>query len=234
MHEHSKQSSIVLLSGGLDSVVNFKKAFDETTVSLILTFDYGQSSRLMEMEASRKIAGLYSIPHRVIKLDYLEELDTGLTKGSYPVFDKQKLDDLAYSLETAKSVWVPNRNGLFINIAAAFADKEKISTIIVGFNKEEGLTFPDNTAAFIGKINQSLAYSTGNHTKVKSYTIAMNKKDIVKLGRAIDAPFEFVWSCYSDKSKMCGVCESCRRLKRALEENKFLDQFQEINLWGIQ
>jgi 7-cyano-7-deazaguanine synthase len=229
-----KKKSIVLLSGGLDSVVNFKKALDETEVSLVLTFDYGQKSWPKERSAAQKISEKYHIPVEFIELPYLSFLDTGLSKGNIPVFDENKLSDRNYSLDTAKAVWVPNRNGVLINIAAAYADKLGIDFIVTGFNKEEGATFPDNTPEFIEKINASLKYSTLYHPEVLSYTIAMDKAQIVDFGRKTEAPFEFVWSCYWGRKEMCGECESCRRLKRALSRNDFLDEFRKMNVWGIK
>lgn len=228
-----RENSIVLLSGGLDSVVNLKRAIDETKIELVLTFDYGQKASRREIEAASLIAGKYGLPHRVMKLDYLTELDSGLTRGEIPVFDRSKLDNYSYSVQTAKAVWVPNRNGLFINIAAAFADKLGISKIIVGFNREEGATFPDNTPEFIDKINQSLEYSTQAKPKVHCYTIDKDKTGIVELGIQIGAPYEYVWSCYHDYSQMCGECESCQRLKRALSANGYLEEFRNRNHWGV-
>jgi 7-cyano-7-deazaguanine synthase len=229
-----KNKSIVLLSGGLDSVVNFKQAYDTTEVCLIITYDYGQKAYPKEKRASQSIAEKYQIPHKIIGLDYIKDIDTGLTKGNIPDFDKNQLDNYDYAIETAKSVWVQNRNGIMINIAAAYADKQHIDQIIVGFNKEEGATFPDNTPEFIDKINGSLYYSTLYHPNVLSYTIDINKIDIIRMGREINAPFEYVWSCYFGDQKMCGKCESCQRLKRALKENQFSEEFIKINKWGFQ
>jgi 7-cyano-7-deazaguanine synthase len=60
-----------------------------------------------------------------------------------PEIASTKLDDLATAKESAKQVWVPNRNGLFINVAAAIAESKKIQQVVVGFNKEEAmLPFP--------------------------------------------------------------------------------------------
>jgi 7-cyano-7-deazaguanine synthase len=72
------------------------------------------------------------------------------------------------------------------------------------------------------------------HPEVKSYTINMTKKEIVRFGININAPFEYIWSCYRGGSKMCGKCESCQRLKRALKMNNFYDEFCKVNIWGFE
>ncbi len=228
-----KKKSIVLLSGGLDSVVNFSIAFEKTDVELILTFDYGQKALNKEVKSSRMIAQKYKVLHHIIPLSFLSEMKSGLTTGKVPVFDKSKLDDKEYSLKTAKAVWVSNRNGIFLSIAAAYADRYSFDEIVVGFNKEEGRTFPDNSENFIKIMNQAFKLSTQQHPVVKSYTSNKTKSEIVSMGIDFDAPFEYVWSCYYGNNKMCGKCESCQRLIRALEANDFLDTFKKINKWGI-
>ncbi len=229
-----RTSSIVLLSGGLDSLVNFKMAHDETDIKLVLFFDYGQISHRNERDASEAVAEKYGIHHKTIRLEWLQTIDTGLTKGEIPEFDAARLDDLEYALGTAKAVWVPNRNGVLLNVAAAFAERYGVSNIVTGFNREEGATFPDNTQAFLDRLNSAFEYSTANRPVALSYTIDMNKKEIVELGRKIDAPFEHLWSCYHDGRKMCGVCESCRRLVRALNAADYYEEFVKINRFGFE
>jgi 7-cyano-7-deazaguanine synthase len=227
------KKSIVLLSGGLDSVINFKKAFDETDLAFILTFDYGQAAKNNEIEAAKLISQKFNVKLELVKLDFLDKLNETL-KNNILNFNTLKFDDKEYLLQTARSVWIPNRNALFINIAASFAEKYKIDYIVTGFNKEEGKSFPDNTKKFLAQVNKCLKISTMFHPEVKSYTINMTKKEIVRFGININAPFEYIWSCYRGGSKMCGKCESCQRLKRALKMNNFYDEFCKVNIWGFE
>ena len=209
--------SIVLLSGGLDSTVNLAKAAVETEVMLALTFDYGQRAAAKEISAAGQLASYYRIPTRVLELPFLKEITkTALVNLNEEVpdinFDEL---DTAQALETARQVWVPNRNGLFINIAACFAESLECGLIVTGFNAEEAVTFPDNSPAFISAVNSSLSYSTLNKVKVTSYTQDLDKTDIIKLANDLDVPFDLIWSCYYGEQEMCGHCESCRRLLRA-------------------
>ena len=79
-----------------------------------------------------------------------------------------------------KNVWVPNRNGLFINIAAAYADSYEFDYIIIGANKEEAKTFSDNSKQFIKDINSSLKTSTNHDVKVLAPLINLDKNEIIK------------------------------------------------------
>lgn len=202
---------IVLLSGGLDSVVSLALAKESYNIGLALTFDYGQKSAKNEIEASKKISDYYSINHKVIKLEWLKNIThNALTENI----------ELPNGIsETSDSVWVPNRNGLFLNIAACFADGEGYDYIIIGANKEEGETFSDNTAEFIKRINSEFEYSVSRDVQAVAPLINFNKNDIVKLALNNNVPLDLVYSCYASGNKHCGKCESCTRLKNALIAN---------------
>lgn len=203
---------IILLSGGLDSLVSLGLAKEKYGISLALTFDYGQKSAKKEIETSAKICDYYNIEHKVINLDWLKEIThTAL------VSDDNLPEEI--SENSAKNVWVPNRNGLFLNIAGAFADGEDYDYIIIGANKEEAGTFPDNTGEFIERVNSEFEFSTQKHPKVIAPLINCDKNDIVKLALENNIPLELVYSCYAQGEKHCGKCESCQRLRNALKAN---------------
>lgn len=214
--------SIILLSGGLDSFVSLALSQEEYNIKLALTFDYGQKSALREISASEKICKHYNIEHKVIKLDWLKEItQTALvSEKEIPFTSLEDLSSDEFVNKSAVSVWVPNRNGAFLNIAACFADSFNYDYIILGANKEEGQTFPDNTQEFIDRINKGFEYSTQKKPKALAPLINLNKNDIVKAAIEHCIPLELTRSCYSTEEKHCGICESCVRLKRALKDNK--------------
>ncbi len=209
--------SIILLSGGLDSLVSLGLAKEKYGISLALTFDYGQKSAENEIKASKAICDYYDLEHKVMKLDWLKEITHTSLVGEKNVPTGSELDNPEKSM---KSVWVPNRNGLFLNIAGSFADGEDYDYILIGANKEEGQTFPDNTQEFIDRINAGFEYSTQKKPKVIAPLINSDKNDIVKLALENRIPLELTRSCYQNTEKHCGVCESCTRLKNALLNNK--------------
>lgn len=205
---------IILLSGGLDSLVSLGLGIEKYGISLALTFDYGQKALEQEISTSKNICDYYKIEHKIIKLDWLKNVThTALVE------DKELPEGIDNPEDSAKSVWVPNRNGLFLNIAGSFADGNDYDYIIIGANKEEGQTFPDNTQEFIDRINAEFEFSTQKHPKVVAPLINYDKNDIVKQAIEHNIPLEFVRSCYSDGKKHCGKCESCTRLKNALIAN---------------
>lgn len=219
--------SIILLSGGLDSLVSLGLKKEELNITLALTFDYGQKSAPTEIDASKKICEYYNIEHKVIKLDWLKQIThTSLvSEDSVPTGKALEKPE-----DSAKSVWVPNRNGLFLNIAGSFADSEDYDYILIGANKEEAQTFPDNTAEFINAINKEFEYSTQKKPKVCAPLINYIKNDIVMLALKHNIPLDLTRSCYQGGEKHCGICESCSRLKHALEANN--DTYYKKILFG--
>ncbi|WP_031513971.1 7-cyano-7-deazaguanine synthase QueC [Desulfofalx alkaliphila] len=215
------RKSIVLLSAGLDSTVCLAQAMRESKVELCLTYDYNQRSAKQESEHALALANYYQVPHQVIKLDFFSHFAGGaLINRDMEVPEPQEdaLDDLNIGKETAAAVWVPNRNGIFINVAAGFAEALGCQLIVTGFNAEEAKTFPDNSEQYVKAVNAALGYGTANGVQVISYTQRLNKVEIVQLGQRLNVPWQLIWSCYNDGEEMCGKCESCRRYYRAVQQ----------------
>jgi len=193
--------SVILLSGGLDSTVSLAQAMRESKAELCLTMDYGQRAAPREIKAAKEICLYYHIPHQVIELPFLKQITrTALVNRE----------------GTATAVWVPNRNGLFINLAACFAESLDCNLIVTGFNREEAATFPDNSEDFVHAVNQALNFTlTSRKVKVVSYTQRLDKVEIVYLGQRLGIPWDLLWSCYFGGQVACGQCESCLRYRRA-------------------
>lgn len=220
MTTSKKKKSIVLLSGGLDSAANLALCHRWDSPLLALTFDYGQRAREREVRAAQDLCKHFNVNHQVISLPWLGNLGgSALTQESrwVPKLKLSDLDDEAKTQQTAKEVWVPNRNGVFINIAASFAEEMGAPQIVVGFNCEEAVTFPDNSLNFIERVNHALSLSTLAGVEVVSYTVHLNKTQIVAnlLDSPQPFPWKLVWSCYEGGSDPCRQCESCLRFQRA-------------------
>ena len=115
-------------------------------------------------------------------------------------------------------VWVPNRNGLFLNIAACFAEAYKASSIVFGANAEEGADFPDNTPAFRDKMSEVFAFSTLTGVQVETPVGHLDKIGIIQRGLELKVPFSLVWSCYEGADTQCGQCPSCLRVAQAQQK----------------
>ncbi|HJH31684.1 MAG TPA: 7-cyano-7-deazaguanine synthase QueC [Methanosarcinaceae archaeon] len=217
-------SAISLLSSGLDSVAALSLAKEQAEIELAITFDYGQRSAQREIEYAKIICKHFDIEHEIIVLDWLGKITkTSLVSRDMdvPILTLGDISDSAapeITQGSAKNVWVPNRNGVMINIAASFAESFGCEYVIVGFNGEEAVTFPDNSFGYVQAVDRCLSYSTRNCVKVLAPLIEFDKNDIVREALRSGAPLEWSWSCYHGAEAPCGVCESCVRRARGFAE----------------
>jgi len=224
-----KKKAISVLSGGLDSTVAtavYTKDYDIHGI----TFDYGQKSAVQEIKSSNAVCEKLGMKHTVIDLKWLANLgNSALTNNEdIPITNFEELDNKSFAEENANKVYVPARNTVFTAIATSFAEAENAEIIIVGWDKEEAATFPDNSKEFLNKFNELIAIGTKTNLniEIKAPAIDLTKKEIVELGKKVDAPMDISYSCYNDNeidNIHCGVCESCVRRKRAFLEANIED-----------
>lgn len=205
-------------------MVNLAEAARDEYGVEALFINYGQISAKREEQAAREQCESYGVKLEMIELPWYRALLPPVLRGDSNV--AKSPERLATSDDTA--FWAPNRNGLLVAVAAAFAEAKGISEIVAGFNAEEAVTFPDNSQEFIAAYNEILKLSTSNAVKLGSYTVHMDKEAIVKRALELDAPLGLVYSCYGFGPKMCGRCVSCSRLKTALEANGIMDEFNPL------
>ncbi len=215
-----KSKGLVLLSAGLDSSVNLYEAHQKLEVVLALTFNYGQKAAEKEVSSAKNLAAELGIAHKVVSLPFFSDFNKSslLVAGeNIPTGSQVDIHSLKTSQETAKSVWVPNRNGIFLNIAAGFAEALGAEFVIPGFNVEEAATFADNSEDYMRALDHSFSFSTSNKIKVKCFTTALNKTQIVQRAVDLEMPLSKIWPCYFGGQQWCGRCESCLRSKNAMK-----------------
>jgi 7-cyano-7-deazaguanine synthase len=218
--------TIVLLSGGLDSIVNLKIAADGGSVTLAITFDYGQAAFDNEQRAAAAASARCGVPHSTVGLPWYRDVARSALMGDGRASDcpEPLLADRGELLEEA---WIPNRNGVFVSIAAAYAEGLGVEAVVIGANREEAVVFPDNSVDFLEAANRLFAFSTLTGVRAVSYTAGLDKKEIVERGLAIGAPIELAYSCYrrSPDQRMCGMCQSCARTKGAFRSAGVLERY---------
>ncbi|MDI6702080.1 7-cyano-7-deazaguanine synthase QueC [Methanothermobacter wolfeii] len=210
------RKAISILSSGMDSGVSTALLSREYDISAI-TFDYGQRSAQMEVRYARKLSEYLGIEHGVIELPWLGELGGSVLTDEGELPSPGDLDDVEECLETARKVWVPGRNIVFTSVGVSFAEAMEADAVIVGWDREEAATFPDNSREFLEAFNSLLGIGTIRGVRVIAPVIDMTKKEIVEAGMEMDFPFELTYSCYTGEDVHCGVCESCLRRRRAFE-----------------
>lgn len=222
-------TAVALVSGGLDSTVAATLAHRSQRLAALVTADYGQRAARREIAAAALIARALGVAAHVIDLRFLATFTrTALIdrSQSLALLERGQLDDVTGAAAASmRAVWVPNRNGVLINAAAAIAESLGADAVVVGFNVEEAATFPDNTLQFAERASAALALSTLNQVRVEAPTAGLDKIAIVRAGYANAAPMHALWSCYGDGATHCFACESCLRLERALRGAGCFDRF---------
>ena len=109
------------------------------------------------------------------------------------------------------STYVPFRNGVFLSIAAALAEKDRCDAIFIGVVQEDSSGYPDCSAGFIGAFERALELGTSRdfHPRIKTPLVHLSKAQIVSLALEIGVPLELTWSCYEREDAACGLCDSC-------------------------
>ena len=200
-----KTKALVLLSGGLDSAVALYWALHRGFEVESLTFNYFRRSS-KEIKACNEIAKKVGCKNRLVKLDFLKEIEDTKTRL------RNKL------LNEAPSAYIPSRNMIFYGIAASFAEILDARYIIGGHNKDDAVHFPDSSSAFFSLFNKtaSLGRISGSRTgKVMLPLAKLDKAGVVKFGMKLGVPFANTWSCYKSSTRPCGNCHSCLLRKEA-------------------
>jgi 7-cyano-7-deazaguanine synthase len=215
-------SALVLCSSGMDSVYNLFESLNNFTNVSVLFFDYRHKACPQEYVHVKKLSKKLGLNFIKADLPWYAKINSTLTSNTQKI---SKFKDIKSLDSNAKPTeWVPNRNAVFVNIGAAFAESMSCDALILGLNKEEAERYPDNSRFFLERANALLEYSTMNKPKILSYSLDKYKKDIFPLllnqasSIGIENIKEYIWSCYDSYEKMCGKCESCLRLKAVISE----------------
>ena len=209
----SKDLVVVLLSSGMDSTVCTSIASQKYRLAF-LHFQYGQKAQKKELECFYKLVEFFK-PEKfhIVSLSFFKTFG-----GSSLTSDELEIPE--QPVKGIPSTYVPFRNGIFLSIAAAWAEVIGAKKIFIGVNEIDFSGYPDCKEEFIKVLNQAINIGTKPETQIKIETpvIKLSKKEIVKLGIKLGTPFHLTWSCYKGNEKACGKCESCKLRLKAFKE----------------
>ena len=207
--------SIILLSGGLDSLTCLGIAKSNSEECFAISFDYGQKHN-SELQASKNIAKEFNIIHKIINLKDLGSLGgSSLTQSNISVPDfienKNNLDD-----SQIPNTYVPCRNLIFLSFACAYAEVFGAQKIYIGVNAIDYSGYPDCRADFINSMQQTINFGTKmganqKATELCTPLINLTKAQIIQLGNKLEIEYSLSVSCYRANNKLqaCGTCDSC-------------------------
>ena len=207
MSKISTKKAICILSGGMDSTLASYMAKNDGYEIIAVHFNYGQRTQDRELKAFRdicddlKILGKYEID-----IPFFTQI------GASALTDKT-IDVPTGGIEAGVPItYVPFRNGIFLSITAAIAEKEGATAMYIGVVQEDSSGYPDCTDEFITKMEKAINQGTKEETKIEILTplVHLSKAQIVHEAIKLNVPLEHTWSCYKEEKEACGICDSCR------------------------
>lgn len=217
MIANKQKFAVVLLSGGLDSMVAGGLARESGYRLLALTIDYNQRHRV-ELRAAQKIAtALNAMRHIMLPLDLTAFGGSALT------------DDIAVPKsgvgDEIPVTYVPARNAIFLSLTLGLAEASGASDIFIGVNALDYSGYPDCRPEFIAAFQNLATLATkagveGHPIRINAPLQHMTKADIAREAHRLGLDAGMSWSCYdpTPDGKHCGLCDSCRLRAKGFEE----------------
>ena len=199
---------IALASGGMDSCVMLKYLSMKSRNVIVLTIN-PRSRSSMEVAALRKIVSVIGLS-RLLVFNIPE------------LYELIELKDLGIAIRNRDMFYIPGRNAIFLSIGIYVAEVYGAKVLFTAHNSEDVRFFPDASIDFMDSMTKVASYYIGE----KDFRICplfknLSKNEVAALGKLINAPLEYSWSCYMGYSYQCGRCRGCVDRSKSL---KFADK----------
>lgn len=211
------KTAIILLSGGMDSMVSAAIAREQGYRIVALTIDYNQRHKI-ELDAAARIAKHLDVrEHIVLPLDLSRFGGSALT-DDIAVPKTGVTDDIPVT-------YVPARNLIFLSLTLGLAEARDAQDIYIGVNALDYSGYPDCRPEFIQGFERLADLATKAGDEGQGFTIRtplqyMSKADIALEARRLGIDPVLSWSCYDPApgGLHCGLCDSCRLRRKGFEE----------------
>ena len=217
---HASDPAVVLLSGGLDSMVVAARAQEAGHPVIALTIDYNQRHRV-ELEAARAVSAALGVARHV-----LLPLDLTRFGGSALTADiAVPKDGVAEGIPVT---YVPARNTIFLSLALGLAEASGAGSIWIGVNALDYSGYPDCRPAFVQAFQDLANLATkagveGHPFRIETPLLHLTKAGIAAEAARLGLDAGLSWSCYDPvgegrDARACGRCDACRLRARGFTE----------------
>lgn len=205
--------TIVICSGGLDSVSLAHVLADKGQLSALVSFDYGQRHR-KELDFAARAATRLGVPHHLIDMRTIGAALTGSA-----LTDDLDVPDGHYAEETMRITVVPNRNAIMLTIAFGVAAAQGADAVATAVHGGDHFIYPDCRPAFTEAFQAMQDAALDGYASVRLITpyVHRTKADIVTDGARVGTPFAETWSCYKGGDIHCGRCGTCVERREAFD-----------------
>lgn len=205
--------TIVICSGGLDSVSLAHMVASEHQLTRLVSFDYGQRHR-KELDFAALCAKRLEVPHDIIDLRAIGAALTGSA-----LTDDIDVPDGHYAEESMRVTVVPNRNAIMLTVAFGVAAARGDQAVAAAVHGGDHFIYPDCRPAFTEAFAAMQKLALDGYANVSLYTpfVHQTKADIVTAGTRHNTPFAETWSCYKGGALHCGRCGTCVERREAFK-----------------
>jgi len=205
--EQITKKAVCVMSGGMDSTLSAYIMKQANYEIVAVHFNYNQRTQTKELECFYDICKELNVSQKyVLDLDFFKQL------GASALTDTNIEVPITGLEEGVPVTYVPFRNGIFLSMSAAIAEKEGAEVISIGVVEEDSSGYPDCRENYIQSMQNSINLGTKDETQIeiKMPLVHLQKSQIVKEALKLQVPLELTWSCYKNEDEACGVCDSCR------------------------
>lgn len=203
--------TIVICSGGLDSVTLAYKTAQEAELTRLVSFDYGQRHS-KETDFAKLAAERLGVSHDLVDMRGIGALLSGSA-----LTDAVNVPDGHYAEENMKITVVPNRNAIMLSVAFGIAAAQQADAVAAAVHGGDHFIYPDCRPAFTESFESMQRQALDGYADVKLHTpfVHISKADIVTEGARYGVPFAETWSCYKGGEHHCGRCGTCVERREA-------------------
>ena len=205
--------AVVVLSGGMDSTISLRLCVERYGAENVraLTFDYGQRQRV-EIEKAMASTALLGVKHKILDLSILGDIGKGFSANCDTDVDMPTIQEVLG--DPRPKTYVPNRNMILMSLAAAYAEVEGITNVVMGLQIHDEYSYHDTTEKFVNSVNACLAQNRIIQIKIVAPFADLSKKKEIELLQVLDGNVDLLrhtLTCYNpnDKGESCGECPSC-------------------------
>ncbi|WP_232385637.1 7-cyano-7-deazaguanine synthase QueC [Methanoregula boonei] len=212
METGTGMKAVLILSGGMDSTTLLYDLIDQGYEVSAITFDYHQKHK-KEIACAQKTCAKLSIPHKIVNLSVLNDLaPSSLTRADRDVPEGH------YAEESMKQTVVPNRNMVFLSLAASYAIGIGAGHLFYAAHAGDHAIYPDCRPVFVSAMSTAFHLCDWNDLVLQVPYLMLSKGDIAKKGIGLGVDYANTWSCYKGKERSCGKCGACTERLEAFRE----------------
>ena len=208
--------TVAIVSGGMDSVTLLHYLVRRLgRTPAVLTFTYGQKHNKEVVLARYQADSLGCAAFRQIDLSPLAPAFA----SSALVAPQLAIPDMAaVQGDPQPLTYVPNRNLIFLSVAAAYAEAHGVTDVFYGAQRHDLYGYWDTTPQFVERLNALLALNRKKTINVQTPFVHFSKADILRLGIQLGVEYAKTWSCYEGETLACGLCPTCAERLQAFAE----------------